>query len=110
MTQLNVTFAKLHDPLFFGGKSFGLRLEPNTCGGLNMVYDKEDKELLVTWQGKTAHIPSTNIASYNIGEAEDRKIVQMGHPMVSGIGSAQVETPFGHVLAGPGHGRTGKSK
>ena len=71
-----------------------------------MEYDKAQKELIVTWNGKTSYIPSTNVASYMIGDGEDRRIVQQAHPMVSGIGSAQVETPMSHVHAGPGKGRT----
>jgi hypothetical protein len=110
MTLLNVSFAKLHDDLFFGGKSFGKRLEPLNNGGLKMVYDTEEKELLVTWGDKTTHVPSTNIASYSVGAVEDRKLVQMGSPMISGIGKAQVETPMGHVQAGPGYGKTGNVK
>src|SRR5271166_5532583 len=108
MSSVEVTFAKLHDPLFFGGKSFGLRLEPNVCGGLKMAYDKDDKELIVQWQGQTAHIPSTNIASYCTGPAVDRMIHQVAAPQVANIGSAQVETPMSHVHAGPGAGKTGK--
>jgi hypothetical protein len=104
--QTEVSFAKLHDDLFFNRKSFGKTLEPNIHGGLKMIYDDTARELLVTWQNKTAHIPSTNIASYCVGEVEDRKIHQTSAPMVAGISSAQVETPFGHVFEGPGKGKT----
>jgi len=108
MSRVDVTFAKLHDDLFFGGKSFGKRLELTNNGGLRMLYDKEDKELIVSWNGKTAHIPSTNIVSYSTDPSEDRKIVQMASPQVLGIGSAQVETPMSHVHSGHGHGKTGQ--
>lgn len=107
MSLVDVSFARLHDDLFFGGKSFGKRLEPANQGGLKMVYDTDLKELLVQWGTKTARIPSTNIVSYCTDPGEDRKIVQMGHPMVAGAAiTAQVETPFGHVHAGPGKGKS----
>jgi len=102
----DVSFAKLHDDLFFGGKSFGKRLEQMTHGGLKMVYDREEKELVVSWNGQSARIPSTNIVSYSTDPGKDRKIVQTASPQVAGISSAQVETPFGHVHAGPGKGKS----
>lgn len=108
MSKVDVTFCKLHDDLFFGGKSFGKRLEPSHQSGLKMVYDKEEKELIVSWNGRTANIPSTNIVSYSIDKAEDRMLKQVATPQVAGISSAQVHTPMSHVQAGPGYGKTGK--
>jgi len=109
--MIEVGFAELHNALFLGGKNHGLKLDSHRHPDLKMVYDKEEKELLVTWGGKLAHIPSTNVAYYHPGKPEDRKVVQMGSTMVAGIsGSAQVETPMSHVHAGHGHGKTGQKK
>ena len=104
--QININFAELHNALFLGGKNFGLKLDPSRYAGLKLKYDRAEKELLVSWQKETAIIPSSNIASMTEGKPIDRNVVQTGSPMVAGIASAQVETPFGHVHAGPGKGRT----
>jgi hypothetical protein len=109
MAMKEVGYAKLHDDLFLNGKNFGKGLDAKRHGGIKLVYDSDEKELLVTWMGKTAHVPSQNVASYCVGEAEDRKVNQVASPMVAGVsGSAQVGTPMSHVHAGPGAGKTGK--
>lgn len=103
---LDVGFAELHNALFLGGKNFGLKIDLKRHSDIKMQYDLDEKELLVTWGAKTAHIPHSNVAYYIPGPAEDRKLAQTAHPMVAGIASAQVETPFGHVHAGPGRGKS----
>lgn len=107
--MIEVGFAELHNPLFLGGKNFGLKLDSHRHPELKIVYDKAEKELLVTWLGKTAFIPSANVAYYVPGKADDRKIVQVAAPQVAHVGSAQVETPMSHVHRGEGHGKTGVS-
>lgn len=106
MSQIEIGFAILHDDLFLGGKNHGKRMDPHRHGGLKLIYDRPEKELLVTWNGATAIVPSSNISSMTIGAPTDRKVTQIASPMVAGIGSAQVETPMGHVHAGPGRGKT----
>ncbi len=107
--MIDVGFAELHNALFLGGKNHGLKLDSHRYPDLKMVYDKDEKELLVSWQGKTAHVPSTNVAYYHPGKADDRKVNQTGSDMKANIsGSAQVETPMSHVHAGYGHGKTGQ--
>lgn len=108
--MIEVGFAELHNALFLGGKNFGVKLDPHRYHDLSLSYDTAEKELLVTWNKKVAHIPSANVAYYVPGVSEDRKVIQTTAPMVAGISSAQVETPAGHVFAGEGHGKTGKSK
>lgn len=109
--KVDISFAELHNALFFGGKNHGLKLDPYKCSDLSLIYDRGEKELLVTWKNETAIVPSSNVASMTEGKPKDRKVVQMSHPMVAGIGgSAQVETPMSHVHAGMGHGKTGKAK
>ena len=104
-----VGFAFLHTPLFLGGKNLSDKLDGHMRKELHMVYDKQEMELVVTWNNKTARIPSTNVAYYIPGEPEDRKIEGVSHPMVAGSSaSAQVETPMSHVHAGPGAGKTGQ--
>lgn len=107
---VEVGFAELHNPLFLGGKNLGVKLDCHRHSGLKMSYDKAEKELIVSWGGKTGFIPSANVAYYVPGKADDRKIEQVASPMVLNVTGAQVESPMGHVHAGPGHGKTGKSK
>lgn len=109
--MIEVGFAELHDAIFVGGKNLSAKLDTHRYPALQMVYDKPEKELLVTWNGVTANVPSTNIKSYIAGRAPDRKIVQMGSSQMANIAAtAQVETPFGHVHAGPGKGKSGVAK
>jgi hypothetical protein len=107
--KLDIKFAELHNPLFHAGKNFGTKLDPGKLAGLKLVYDRAEKELLVSWEGRHAILPSTSVSSMEEGLPE-KKAVHHTHPIVAGIASAQVETPFGHVHAGVGHGKTGKSK
>ncbi len=109
--MIDVGFAELHDAVFVGGKNLSAKLDSGRYPELKMVYDKSEKELLVTWNSVTAFIPSTNIKSYIPGKARDRFIVQPSHPIVANISqTAQVETPFGHVHQGPGKGKSGAGK
>lgn len=106
---IEVGYAKFRDDLFINGKNFGKAIDKSDHRhtGVEMVYDREEKEMIVSWMGRTAHIPSTNVAVYCPGPAMDRRTQQIAHAMVAGIsGAAQVETPFGHVHAGPGKGKS----
>lgn len=107
MEPLEIVFADLHNPLFFAGKNFGQKLEPIKLAGLKLQYYRDWEELHVFWQGRMAIVPKPAIASMEPGSLKDfPKPVQIVHPMVAGIASAQVETPFGHVHAGPGKGKS----
>lgn len=109
MAQIQLKFAELHNSLFLAGKNFGLKLDPGKIAGLDLKYDRQEKELLVYWEGEEGIVPSSNVACMVTGTPTKRAI-QITHPIVAGIQSAQVSTPFGHVFEGPGAGKTGKSK
>jgi hypothetical protein len=109
MAEIILKFAELHNPLFMAGKNFGLKLDPGKLSGLRLEYNRTEKELIVYWQKEKGIVPSSNIACMVEGVPEV-KAPPMHHPIVAGIQSAQVSTPYGHVHAGEGHGKTGKSK
>lgn len=111
---IDVGYAQLHNDLFLNGRNLtkgsGLHtLDTNQTQGLSMSYDLTEKELLVTYNGVTAHVPSTNVSCYIPGPSKDRKLKQASAPQVASINSAQVGTPQSHVHAGLGHGQTGLS-
>lgn len=105
-----VGFALLHDTIFVGGRNLSDRLDARHTAGLVMGYDEDKKNLYVTWNNETMRVPEPNIRGFVEGSAKDRKVVQMAHPMVAGVASAQVETPMGHVQKGPGFGKDGRVK
>lgn len=105
---VEVGFAVLHEGFIFEGKNFEPKLDAFKYPGLKMQYNQDDKELLINWNSRTMNMPHTNVKGYVIGDTKTRQPVLNSHPMVSGISSAQVETPFGHVHAGPGGGKKGK--
>lgn len=109
MEKIDIKFAHLHNPLFFAGRTWGDKLNLSAVAGLRMQYDRTEKELIVGFDNQECIVPVTNIQSMQEG-IPDKRPQQIHHPMVQGIASAQVETPYGHVHAGPGHGKTGKSK
>lgn len=106
----SVSYAVLQGPINFAGKNFDTKLDARKYPGLNLQWCEGTKRLHLTWNNETMEIPNPNVAGFQFGETKDRKYVQMAHPMVLGIGGAQVETPMSHVHAGQGHGKTGKAK
>lgn len=104
MTQIELKFAELHNPLFFAGKNWGTKLDPGNKAGISIFYDREHKELIVKAGDKECFLPYSSVQSMEAGEPEKRA-VQITHPIVAGLAGAQVETPYGHVHAGPGHGK-----
>lgn len=108
MDPVTVKYAELHNPLFLGGKNFGLKLDPSKLNGLSLSYDYSKEQLLVKWN-KTediARVHKPNVAYHIEGEVKIRAEINMAHPMVANIGAAQVETPMSHVHSGPGKGKT----
>ena len=61
MKRYVVSFAELHSALFFGGKNFGLKLEPSKLTGLHLVteLDAGHDRLYVLYNGKGALIGSS---------------------------------------------------
>ncbi len=86
------------------GKNMPEKLDAKVDKAITMIYDRENKELEVTWGGKIAFIPDTNIKAYFVKDQESpsvaRKVVAVGKIQ------AQVSTPQDHVFAGPGAGKT----
>lgn len=109
MTPITLKFAELHNPLFLAGKNHGMKLDPGRFAGMKLLYNRAEKELIVEWEGERGIIPSSNISCMVEGEVV-KKEPQHTHPIIAGISSAQVSTPYGHVHEGPGAGKTGKSK
>jgi hypothetical protein len=122
MEQMNLRFVELHTPLFVGGTNLGAKLDSRKRTGLRLVRDFKNQELIVIWNQELSQIPwNSNVANSIAFKKDQEKILetlipaeinvlpyaaQQSHPMTAGIGSAQVETPFGHVHAGPGKGKT----
>jgi hypothetical protein len=61
--MISLDFAELHNPLFLAGTNLNLKLDPVNRKGLILSYDREEKELLVEFNGKVAIIPSSNVSS-----------------------------------------------
>ena len=115
--MIEVGFAELHKTLFLGGKNHGERLDSNRFPDLKIMLDEKTDRLIVSWKGHTTKVPMTNVANYTEGPGQNRRVVQQAHPMLSNIAekaqlpfTAQVETPMSHVHAGPGSGKSGKTK
>jgi hypothetical protein len=103
--KIEVKRARLHTPLFLGGKNLGDHLD-RTRGeyrDLGMFYDTEEQMLYVTWNKETTWIPLTNVANGVSGAPQVRAV---STPAQRAPIEAQVSTPQGHVHAGPGHGKT----
>ena len=96
--MLKLEFVELHGPLFLAGKNHGLKLFNKA--GVTLLYDRQEKELHVQFNEKTAIIPSTNIVAMHpyVGET-----VKAAPPVVKGVVKAQRSTPHDHVFSdGPG--------
>jgi hypothetical protein len=126
MTKIALKFAELHTPLFLAGTNLGLKLNPRERKGLEIEYDRAEKELWVHWNGGMAIVPSTNVASMTLWQADaallttdkigldsgaailgarDVEVVPL--PLITKTKvSAQVSTPTSHVFEGPGAGKS----
>jgi hypothetical protein len=103
-------YVELHSPLFLAGTNLQMKLDIEKRRGLVMEYDRQEKELKVTWNGDTAYLPCTSVFSMvpvtmtkvtNIDPTPDHEKRGPGRPA-----KAQVSTPQDHVFAGPGFGKT----
>lgn len=107
MEPMELKFVELHSPIFLAGTNMGLKLDPSKRGGLELTYFRDAGELHIKYKGEFAIVPTTNIVSMCPGKPNVAANL-VTHPMVASIQSAQVETPYGHVHAGPGKGKVGK--
>lgn len=57
--KIDLEFVELHSPLFLGGVNFGLKLYPNSKGGLEMWYDTDLEHTIVVYKGKVAMLETT---------------------------------------------------
>lgn len=69
---MKLQFAELLSPLFLGGTNLGLKLNPKTRSGLSLEYNREFKELHVTYNGVISIIPTE--ANVNSMEPEPTKL------------------------------------
>ncbi len=100
-----VRFARLHSPLFFGGKNHGDKLEiTQQTPQLSMFWDRANRELHVRWMTEETIVTEANVANYTPGE-RFHKESQFGSAISKTVPfTAQVSGPQSHVFAGPGHG------
>lgn len=100
---VDVRFAVLHEGFIFAGRNFDAKLDLHRYSDLKLQYDRDEKELLVSYNGEVLNMPHTNVKGYQIGEFKSRYAPQVSHPQVANVAiTAQVETPHSHVHAGPG--------
>lgn len=99
--MIKLEFVELHGPLFLAGKNHGLKLFNKP--GVDLSYSREEKELYVTYNEKTAIVPSSNISSMTALTQE--KVQEKAQP-TKGVTKAQASTPQDHVFSnGPGKTR-----
>lgn len=61
--KIDLEFAELCVPLFLGGKNFSTKLTASTQTLITLIYCRDEKELWVTYNDKTAIIPTSNVVS-----------------------------------------------
>lgn len=125
--MLNIKYAELHNGLILGGKNFKEKLDPHSVPELRLVLEIDKDRLIIVYKDEVSLMPLTNVKHKVLYKVDAKKVIDSliepqslssteitrqanSHPMVLGIQSAQVETPFGHVHQGPGKGKTGASK
>ena len=118
--KIDLRFAEIHAPLFLmgdKGMNLGTKLDPSKRTGLKLVYDRDAKELLVSFENMHAIVPATNVVSMIEApaakaakvEPEAVRVAQkVDMPAFGTPITAQLETPQSHVHAGPGKGQTGQ--
>jgi hypothetical protein len=103
---MKVEFAELHAPLFHGGKNHGAKLFNKD--GLELDYDKGERELKVVYKGQPTYLPSTSVHNYTpaIEKAQAAIVPAVHHDQdTRKIKSAQVSGPHDHVFQGEGSGK-----
>jgi hypothetical protein len=109
--KIDLAFAELHTPLFLSNINFGIKLyNKQAKGELDLVYDRDEKELLVTCKGVLAIVPTPNVVSMTPKtkkiEMELAPAMANQHKTEKVPLNAQVSTPQDHVFAkGPGKTR-----
>lgn len=57
--RIDLEFVELHTSLFLSGVNFGLKLYPNSKGGIEMYYDTDIEHTVIVYKDKVAIIEST---------------------------------------------------
>jgi hypothetical protein len=91
---MKLRFAELLAPLFLSGTNLGLKLQPQQRTGLDLTYDRANRELLVTYNGRTAIIPMSNVNSMEEDKSPAVKPVAAAH-VQKGPVKAQASVPPG---------------
>ena len=100
-----VKWAETHTALFVAGTNLGLKHCPKKRVGLILAFDRDFKELLVTWNGETAHVPEANVSLWIEADPVAKLVTEQPAPPKGKV-TAQVATPQDHVFSGPGGGKT----
>lgn len=112
--KIDIKTAELHNPLFLGGVNFQMKLDISKRVGTTMTYDRVEKELIVTYNGNVAIIPSSNVASMcpvnpaDVGvavQAPSRTHKTLSPAIVAPVGKAkaQVSDPTRDPVFGKGN-------
>jgi hypothetical protein len=124
--KIVLDFVELHAPLFLNdgknGRNLGNKIATNKYTGLELIYDRQNKELLVRFEGRQSILPSSAVHSMTPRIAEPTakqgggvvaEIKTPSAPVKAQIGGpadvhakAQVSTPMSHVFEGPGKGKS----
>ena len=107
--KIDLSNATLHNPLFLAGVNFQNNLDVSKRHGLQLTYDRAEKEMIAQFNGKMVIIPSSNIATMTPSslKAEELGIESNVQPLKALVQTnipvnkiqAQVSTPHGHVFA-----------
>lgn len=114
MSTVDVGFVHLHGPLFFAKKNWKEKIDTRTDkgpqgGGVEMEYNRGEKELVIRCEGHEAFIPSSNVVSYSAKKsvAKIPVIKTTSGASANTKINAQASGPHDHVFAGLGQGQTG---
>lgn len=113
--RVKVIYCHFHSPLFLAGKNFGDKIDAKRSDGIEMIYDRDEKILLVKYKNQLGVVPDVHMympekpMDFGITDITQKieNIQNFTHATdLNKIKNAQVSTPFGHVFAGEGSGKT----
>ena len=70
MTTIKISFVELHNPLFMQGTNLGNKINAAQRGA-SIQFDLDRKLLIITFKGKCAIIPDSNVASMDVIDLAD---------------------------------------
>lgn len=101
---------EFHSPLFHAGRNFGTKIEikDDRNDGLKIQYDDKNRLFYVEYKGRQAKMPEMSAFMWEPVSRSSPAPTPNQHQThdVTKASDAQVETPVGHVFAGPGKGKT----